>query len=189
MPLLEKDNSALIVIDVQDNFLSKLSPAECEPLVERIAWIMNVAKVLDIPILATAEDVSADVDMLPRLKALLPKGQRVFNKMVFSLYGQKDIRYALEALKRRDLVLVGQETDVCVAQSAIDLVNAGYRVWVADDATASPGRHYEAGLHRMRSVGVIVSGIKGIYYEWLRDVPTAIAVEAAVAEAPSDLVL
>ena len=189
MPLLEKDNSALIVIDVQDNFLSKLLPAEREPLVERIAWIMNVAKVLDIPILATAEDVSSDVDMLPRLKALLPQGQRVFNKMVFSLYGQKDIRYALEALKRRDLVLVGQETDVCVAQSAIDLVNAGYRVWVADDATASPGRHHEAGLHRMRSVGVIVSGIKGIYYEWLRDVPTAIAVEAAVAEAPSDLVL
>ena len=48
MPLLEKDNSALIVIDVQENFLSKLLPAEREPLVERIAWIMNVAKVLEM---------------------------------------------------------------------------------------------------------------------------------------------
>ena len=101
MPLLEKNNSVLIVIDVQENFLSKLMPAEREPLVERIAWIMNVAKVLKIPILATAEDVSADVDMLSRLKALLPQGQAVFNKMVFSLYGQKDIRHALEALKER----------------------------------------------------------------------------------------
>jgi nicotinamidase-related amidase len=189
MPLLEKDNSVLVVIDVQENFLSKLLPLEREPLVERIAWIMNVAKVLEIPILATAEDVCADVDMLPRLKALLPQGQTVFNKMVFSLYGQKDIRHALEALKRKDLVLVGQETDVCIAQSAIDLVNAGYRVWVADDATASPGPHHEAGLHRMRGAGVIVSGIKGIYYEWLRDVPAAIAVEAAVTEVPSDLTL
>jgi len=189
MPLLEKDNSVLVVIDVQENFLSKLLPLEREPLVERIAWIMNVAKFLEIPILATAEDVCADVDMLPRLKALLPQGQTVFNKMVFSLYGQKDIRHALEALKRKDLVLVGQETDVCIAQSAIDLVNAGYRVWVADDATASPGPHHEAGLHRMRGAGVIVSGIKGIYYEWLRDVPAAIAVEAAVTEVPSDLTL
>ena len=84
MPLLEKDNSVLVVIDVQENFLSKLLPLEREPLVERIAWIMNVAKFLEIPILATAEDVCADVDMLPRLKALLPQGQTVFNKMVFS---------------------------------------------------------------------------------------------------------
>ena len=189
MPLLEKDNSALVVIDVQDNFLSKLLPTEREPLVERIAWIMNVANILSIPILATAEDVSADVAMLPRLKALLPQGQTVFNKMVFSLYGQEDIRHALEALRRKDLVLVGQETDVCVAQSAIDLVKAGYRVWVAEDATGSPGSHHEAGLHRMRGAGVTVSGIKGIYYEWLRDVPTAIAVEAAMTETPSDLTL
>jgi nicotinamidase-related amidase len=189
LPLLEKDNSVLIVIDVQENFLSKLMSAEREPLVERIAWMMNVAKVLEIPILATAEDVSADVDMLPRLKALLPQGQEVFNKMVFSLYGQKDIRHALEALKRKDLVLVGQETDVCIAQSAIDLVDAGYRVWVADDATGSPGPHHEAGLQRMRSAGVAVSGIKGIYYEWLRDLPTAIAVAAAVAATPTDLTL
>jgi len=113
----------------------------------------------------------------------------VFNKMVFSLYGQKDIRDALVALNRKDLVLVGQETDVCVAQSAVDLVNAGYRVWVADDATASPGHHHEAGLCRMRDAGVVVSGIKGIYYEWLRDVPNAIAMASTVRETPSDLTL
>ena len=41
----------------------------------------------------------------------------------------------------------------------------------------------------MRGAGVTVSGIKGIYYEWLRDVPTAIAVETAVNKTPSDLTL
>jgi nicotinamidase-related amidase len=189
VPLLEKDNSVLIVIDVQENFLSKLPPADREPLVDRIAWIIHVAKALGIPILATAEDVSRGIDMLPRLKALLPEGQTVFNKMVFSLYGQRDIRDALAALNKKDLVLVGQETDVCVAQSAVDLVNAGYRVWVADDATASPGYHHESGLCRMRDAGVVVSGIKGIYYEWLRDVPSAIAMESTVRDTPSDLTL
>ena len=52
MPLLERNNSALIVIDIQENFLSKLPLADREPLVERIAWIINVAKSLKIPILA-----------------------------------------------------------------------------------------------------------------------------------------
>ena len=189
MPLLKRNNSVLIVIDIQENFLSKLPLADREPLVERVAWIINVAKVLKIPILATAEDVSHGVDMLPRLKALLPEGQTVFNKMVFSLYGQPDIRDALTALNKEDLVLVGQETDVCVAQSAIDLVDAGYRVWVADDATGSPGPHHDSGLCRMRDAGVVVSGIKGIYYEWLRDVPSAIAMESTVRDTPSDLTL
>ena len=189
MPLLERNNSALIVIDIQENFLSKLPLADREPLVERIAWIINVAKALKIPILATAEDVSHEVDMLPRLKALLPEGQTVFNKMVFSLYGQPDIRDALTVLNKKDLVLVGQETDVCVAQSAIDLVDAGYRVWVADDATASPGPHHDSGLYRMRDAGVVVSGIKGIYYEWLRDVPSAVAMESTIRDTPSDLTL
>ena len=189
MPLLDKNNSALVVIDVQENFLSKLPLADREPLVERIAWIINVAKALKIPILATAEDVSHGVNMLPRLKALLPEGQAVFNKMVFSLYGQPDIRDALTALNKKDLVLVGQETDVCVAQSAIDLVDAGYRVWVADDATASPGSHHDSGLCRMRDAGVVLSGIKGIYYEWLRDVPNAITMESTVRDTPSDLTL
>ena len=64
--------------------------------------------------------------MLPRLRALLPEGQAVFNKMVFSLYRQPDICDALNVLNNKDLVLVGQETDVCVAQSAIDLVDPGY---------------------------------------------------------------
>ena len=187
MPLLDKNNSALVVIDVQENFLSKLPLADREPLVARIAWIINVAKALRIPILATAEDVSHGADMLPWLKALLPEGQTVFNKMVFSLYGQPDIRDALTALNKKDLVLVGQETDVCVAQSAIDLVDAGYQVWVADDATASPGPHHDSGLCRMRDAGVVVSGIKGIYYEWLRDVPSAIAMESTVRDTPSDL--
>ena len=130
MPLLEKDNSVLIVIDVQENFLSKLMPADREPLVERIAWMMNVAKVLKIPILATAEDVSADVDMLPRLKALLPQGQAVFNKMVFSLYGQKDIRHALEALKTTKVLVIGTDWSEFreTAKKLLEVVDNDYLV-------------------------------------------------------------
>ena len=43
MPLIERANSVLMVVDVQDNFLSKLALHEREPLVARIAWIMQVA--------------------------------------------------------------------------------------------------------------------------------------------------
>ena len=175
MPLIERSSSVLVVVDVQDIFLDKLALHERSTLVSRIGWLMQVATVLDIPMIATVEDVSDKIDMCSNLKALLPQGQRIYNKLVFSLHGQDDIREALEQLDKRDVVLVGLETDVCIAHSAIELLDAGYRVCVIEDATGSPWPHHLAGLRRMEQTGVIITNTKGIYYEWIRDVPSAIS--------------
>ena len=173
MPLIERSNSVLVVIDVQDNFLNKLALHERSTLVSRVGWLMQVATVLEIPMIVTAEDMSDKVDMCGSLKVLLPQGQSIYNKLIFSLYGQDDIREALEQLGKRDVVLVGLETDVCIAHSAIELVDAGYRVCVIEDATGSPWPHHLAGLRRMEQAGVIITNSKGIYFEWIRDVPSA----------------
>ena len=174
MPLIECSSSVLVVVDVQDNFLNKLAFHERSPLVSRIGWLMQVATNLDIPVIATVEDVSNQIDMSSNLKALLPQGQSIYNKMVFSLYRQDDVREALEQLDKRDVVLVGLETDVCIAHSAIELLDAKYQVCVIEDATGSPWPHHQAGLRRMEQAGVIITNTKGIYYEWIRDVPKAI---------------
>jgi nicotinamidase-related amidase len=73
---------------------------------------------------------------------------------------------------RGEFVLVGLETDVCVAQSAIGLMDLGYRVAVIDDATASPPPHHDYGIARVRAAGAVITSVKGIYYEWMRDLPT-----------------
>ena len=73
MPLIESSNSVLVVIDVQDNFLDKLALHERSTLVSRIGWLMQVATVLNVPMIATAEDVSDKVDLCASLKALLPQ--------------------------------------------------------------------------------------------------------------------
>ena len=187
MPLLDRYSSVLVVIDVQDNFLDKLALHERSTLVSRIGWLMQVATVLDIPMIATAEDMSDKVDMCESLKALLPQGQSIYNKLVFSLYGQDDVREALEQLDKRDVVLVGLETDVCIAHSAIELIDAGYRVCVIDDATGSPWPHHQAGLRRMEQAGVTITNTKGIYYEWIRDVPSAIDMKTKIGVVDSEV--
>ena len=116
--LIERERSCLVVIDVQQYFLDKLPPDWRAPLVERIAWLMRVACVLDIPVIATAEDVERDGPLVPELVHCLPPGAPpVFDKMVFGLWGQEDIRAAVEASGRDSFVLVGLETDVCVARA------------------------------------------------------------------------
>ncbi|TDQ84069.1 nicotinamidase-related amidase [Dongia mobilis] len=170
--LLERDQSCLVVIDVQQYFLAKLPLHERGPLVERIAWIIRVARLLDIPVIATAEDIARDGPMVPELAGELPAGTEIYDKMVFGLMGQADIAAAIAATGRLQCVLVGMETDVCIAHSAIGLMEAGNRVAVISDATATPPPHHEAGLQRMAQAGVTITNTKGLYYEWVRDLAT-----------------
>jgi nicotinamidase-related amidase len=175
--LVERERSCLLVIDVQQYFLDKLPLPERGGLVQRIGWLMRMARLLEIPIVATAEDVARNGPLLPELADLLPAGTAAFDKMIFGLMGQDDIRAAVDATQRDTFVLVGLETDVCIAHSALGLAAAGRRPVVIDDACASPPPHHEHGLRRLRDAGIVVTSVKGIFYEWVRDLATYRRVE------------
>jgi len=170
--LIERERSCLLVIDVQQYFLDKLPLHERAPLVQRIAWLMRVARALEIPLIATAEDIERNGPLVPELAAQLPAQTTAFNKMIFGLMGQADIKAAVDASKRDCFVLVGLETDVCIAHSALGLAAAGHRAVVIDDACASPPPHHAHGLRRLRDTGITVSSVKGVFYEWVRDLQT-----------------
>ncbi len=167
--LFDRDRSCLVVIDVQQYFLDKLPPDQPQPLVARIAWLMHVARLLGIPIIATAEDIANDGPLVSDLVDELPEGSTVHDKMVFGLAGQPSIVDDVKRTGRGEFVLVGMETDVCIAHSAIGLMELGYRVAVIDDATASPPPDHAHGIARVRAAGAVITSVKGIYYEWTRD--------------------
>ena len=72
------------------------------------------------------------------------RGTPVFTKPTFGLAGTPEILDAVLATERRTAVLVGVETDVCVYQSAVGLLDAGLRVIAVEDAIFSPGRDARA---------------------------------------------
>ncbi|MFM9845513.1 MAG: isochorismatase family protein [Dongiaceae bacterium] len=173
--LAARARCCLLVIDVQQYFLDKLALDEREPLVRRIAWLMQMARLLEIPIIATAEDMAKDGPLVPELERELPAGAKVFDKLIFGLCDQPDTRAAVDSMAaggRDQFVLAGLETDVCIAHSAFGLAGAGYRPFVIDDACASPAPHHEHGLRRLRDAGIAVTSLKGIFYEWVRDLET-----------------
>jgi nicotinamidase-related amidase len=89
-------------------------------------------------------------------------------KPTFGLTGTPEIVGRIEGSGRSTAVLVGFETDVCVAQSAIGLKERGMRVIVVEDAVFSPGEMHERGLARMLAEGVELNHCKGLAYEWTR---------------------
>lgn len=181
---IARERSCLAVIDVQQHFLDKLPLGWRAPLAARIAWLMRAARALDIPVVATAEDMERLGPLAPELARCLPSGSPpVFDKQVFGLWGQADIRAAVEATGRDCFVLAGLETDVCVAQSALGLRAAGYRVAVVADACGSPPPNHEHGLRRLGGTGIVLTTVKGVFYEWARDVETAARVRAELGGA------
>ena len=104
-----------------------------------------------------------------------PPGTPVFTKPAFGLADVPDIVRAIDTIGRRTAVLVGAETDVCVAHSALGLLDRGLRVAVVSDATYSPGLMQEHGLRRIAQAGGVTTHAKGVYYEWLRTVDAATA--------------
>ena len=179
MPLIDREDSVLIVIDAQPGFAgSDAAHAEAAARSREVAaWLAGAATALGVPALVTEEDAAANGPTDPAIAAALPKDTPVFDKTVFGLTGDAAIAAALEASERRTAVLVGAETDVCIAHSAIGLQELGWRVVVVSDATFSPGDMHERGLDQMRDAGIAIRHAKGVYYDWVRTLAAARALQ------------
>lgn len=170
--LLARDDSVLVVVDAQPGFL----PPEAAAAVERMAWLVAVAVRLGVPVVVTEEEPERNGATDTGVAERLPAGTQVFTKPTFGLAASPEILTAVRQTERDTVVIVGSETDVCVAQSAIGLQDAGLRCVVVEDATFSPGDMHERGLARLRSEEVALNHAKGVTYEWLRTVEEAHAV-------------
>jgi len=181
MGLLERDDSILVVVDAQPGFFarawfSEQDSAAAGSALARAAWLVALAAQLGIPIVATEEEPERNGATDPSIADLLPLGTPVFRKPTFGLASTPEILAAVRAATRRTAVVVGGETDVCVAQSAIGLCEEGFGCVVVADATFSPGEMHARGLARLATAGVASNHAKGVTYEWLRSVDDAHAV-------------
>jgi nicotinamidase-related amidase len=172
MALLDREDSVLVVVDAQPGFLA----GEADRAVERMAWLVSLAARLGVPVVVTEEEPERNGATDARLAERLPGGAPVFTKPTFGLAGSSEILDAVRATGRGTVVLVGCETDVCGAQSAIGLQASGFTCVVVEDATFSPGEMHARGLDRLAAAGVERNHAKGITYEWLRTVDDAHAV-------------
>ncbi len=164
------DDSVLVVVDVQPHFLDKVDSAVATALVGRVAWLVELSQRLGVCVVVTEEEPERNGATHPLVSGVLPPSHPRHRKATFGLAGTSSILQAVQSHARSTVVLVGLETDVCVAQSALGLLDEGLRVAVVSDAVASPGSAHRQGLQRMRQEGVTLVGTKGLAYEWIGSV-------------------
>ena len=189
MPLVDSDDSVLIVVDAQEGFygdrLPQAESARARQALARITWLARVARQLGVPGVLTEEDPQLNGPTYAPVAETFA-GAPALVKPTFGLTGTPEIVERIEGTERGTAVMVGFETDVCVAQSAIGLKELGMRVVVVEDAVFSPGEMHERGLARMVADGVERNHCKGLAYEWTRTVDRSRSVLRApeVGEAP-----
>jgi hypothetical protein len=185
------ENCAGAIIDVQDFFLAQRDGPDARARME--SNLVNFARLLGyfrIPMLATLERPVEGKGALPDpLKAQLADA-KVFEKDFFDLTKEKDIRDHLARLQKKQIVVAGCETDVCVLQSGLGLIDLGYEVFVVEDLVFSSALDVAAALARLQAEGAVLLSYKTLYYELIQAVgggSHAEAMEAAFGPFPDDL--
>ncbi len=187
MPLVDRDGCALVVIDTQPGFVEQPKRSEQDQstaasTLERIAWLAGIATHLGIAAVVVEERVSGAGPTVPQVLERLPESSPVVSKATFTLTASRQATDAIRSTRADTLVLVGFETDVCVAQSAVGLRDLGFRVVVVEDATfATHELQHQLGLARMFQTGVERNHCKGLFFEWTHTVEQAIDT-AAIAK-------
>lgn len=164
MRLASATDSILLVVDVQPSFLKAIH--EAERVVRRSEFLVRIANLLEIPVITTEqypERMLGTHDQLQKQLRETPIG-----KMTFSCVGCEAFDHALAASGRRQAIIVGIETHICVTQTAFHLLAQGYDVKVCEDAVSSRSvQMNDIGFRRLRHGGADVAHSESVAYEWL----------------------
>jgi nicotinamidase-related amidase len=160
--LMSRHDTGLLVVDVQD----RLVPAIHHHA--RVVWnvrrLLDGAKALGIPVVATEQYPKGLGPTVPELRDLLPA---VSTKLSFSCGACEDLLLPFRETGRFKVLVVGIEAHVCVQQTVLDLLADGYRVFVAADAVGSRFElDYQLALRRMDSAGVTLTTTEAALFEW-----------------------
>lgn len=165
-PRLTTADSMLVVVDVQDKLLAKMPTAAT--LVRNVSFLLDAANILGVPAVGTEQYPKGlgptTAEITRRLPAGLPP------KTAFSCGGAAGFLADLRATGRPNVVFCGMETHVCILHSALDLLDAGFVVFLPVDAVSSRyAVDHDSSIRRLERAGVVPTTAEAVAFEWLGD--------------------
>lgn len=166
--ILEKSQTALVVVDLQEAFRSPL------PDFAEITVLTSIAvrgfSLLEIPVIVTEQYPKGLGRTAEEILLSLPETAAIIEKTSFSSCGADPFREKLQELNAKQILLCGIEAHICVNQTAHDLLSEGYQVHLLQDCISSRTTHDKhTGIEKMRLSGVIPSNVEMALFELMRD--------------------
>jgi nicotinamidase-related amidase len=164
---LDRDRAVLVVIDVQEKLCRAMDEKVLERLAGNIGILQEAARELGLPVVATEQYVKGLGETLCVLKEKLV--EPAIEKMAFSCCGESSFPEKLKALGRQQVIVTGMETHVCVLQTVLELLDAGYAVHLVRDAVMSRRKdNWFVGLETAREAGAVITSTETALFQLLR---------------------
>lgn len=168
--LCQAARSQLLIVDMQERLAAAMEASAREAALRAAGILAEASGRMTIPVTVSEQYPRGLGPTVDALRRQLPADARVLDKTAFSCCGDTGLLDALKAVRRPQVVVCGMETHVCVQQTAMDLLEAGFRPYVVEDAVCSRNPANKANaLHRLRQAGVVVTNCESVLFEWLRD--------------------
>jgi nicotinamidase-related amidase len=164
---LTPSRCALMIVDIQERLMPVIEGRD--QVVKNAILLLKAARYMTIPVLATTQNVVRIGELLPEIRAEL-NGAIPVDKMEFGGFNNQHVKQAVDQLPKQidTLIICGVETHICIYQTVIGAIQAGFTAWVPADAVSSRARHnYRTGLGRIRQIGGVVANTEMIIYELL----------------------
>jgi nicotinamidase-related amidase len=167
---LNREEAVLVVVDVQERLVPAIHKDLYSRSLKNMQIAIEAAGTLGLPILLTEQYPKGLGKTVPEvMRALDGKDYRLIEKMTFSSARDEGFLSAVSDLNRRQVIMVGMETHVCVYQTSVDLSRAGYSLFILDDAVSSRSLHnYQSGLQALRDAGCTVVSTETAIFQLLK---------------------
>lgn len=169
--LLTREKSGLILVDVQE----KLTPhvLNSTSFVACCEWLLRLAKELQVPIVAAEQYPQGLGHTIEPLRTSI-MNEHCISKVHFSCYREPSFVSYWNKINKNQAVIIGIETHVCVLQTAIDMKEAGFDVFVVINAVSSRQEtDHRYALKRMKQIGIHLVTMEMVFFEWVRQAGTA----------------
>ncbi len=155
-------HGALLVVDLQDKLLASIPGRDV--LVSKAIGLIQAARTLGVPVWCTEQYPKGLGPTTAAVAELIPERP---GKTIFHCCAVPQILEQLYGRHIRHVTIAGIEAHVCVAQTALELLDLGFRVQIAADAVASRNHmDWEFTLRRLEHAGSTVSTTESIIFEW-----------------------
>ncbi|MBJ9204300.1 MULTISPECIES: isochorismate family cysteine hydrolase YcaC [Citrobacter] len=168
---LDKDQAAVLLVDHQAGLLSLVRDIDPDKFKNNVLALGDLAKYFKLPtILTTSFETGPNGPLVPELKELFPDAPYIARPGQINAWDNEDFVNAIKATGKKQLIIAGVVTEVCVAFPALSAIEAGFDVFVVTDAsgTFNPLTR-DSAWNRMSSAGVQLMTWFGLACELHRD--------------------
>ena len=164
--MLNSEDSILVIIDIQDKLVK--AAYHGDNLVKNAAKAAKAAQIMNIPVIITEQYPKGLGKTVNELSESI-KNYTPIEKTYFSAMREDKFRDILKNYKKKQILLCGIETHICVLQTASDLISKGYEVYILEDASSSRNIYeHNTGIELLKQYGAKITCTEIALFEWLK---------------------